>query len=169
VTEYKFPQKIYFDTILKKIAMIITTNTKNAKVLDYGCGAGLLKLFVKNINTSIDVTGYDIDSSLSEIKNPFKNSYDIYVFNHVLMYMNEMEILKLMQRIKLINKNAFIIIGAGKQNYLSKLGSVILNQNAHDKTISSIETQMKIIKKQVKIIHRENVYLMTEIISSKFK
>ena len=50
MTEYKFPQKIYFDTILKKIAMIITTNTKNAKVLDYGCGAGLLKLFVKKIS-----------------------------------------------------------------------------------------------------------------------
>jgi predicted RNA methylase len=70
VTEYKFPQKIYFNKILKKIAKIITTNTKNAKVLDYGCGAGLLKSFVKNINTSIDVTGYDVDSSLSEIKNP---------------------------------------------------------------------------------------------------
>ncbi len=32
MTEYKFPQKIYFNAILKKIAMIITTNTKNGKV-----------------------------------------------------------------------------------------------------------------------------------------
>jgi SAM-dependent methyltransferase len=169
VTEYKFPQKIYFNAILKKIAKIITTNRKNAIVLDYGCGSGQLKKFVKEIDSSINVIGYDIDSNISEIENPFSRPYDIYVFNHVLMYINKKEILVLIKKIKSLNKKALIIIGSGKQNYLSKFGSIMLNKNAHDKTISSLESQIKIIETQVNIISRENIYLMTEIVSCKLK
>lgn len=170
VTEYRFPQKIYFHAVLKKIAKLVCKSSgKPLNVIDFGCGTGLLKSFIKKLDSTIEVTGYDIDSSLSEIKDPWAIPYDIWVFNHVLMYMSAVEISDLICRIKLRNPHALIIIGAGRQNYLSKIGKILLNQNAHNGTISSIDSQIEIIQRQLEIISKSSIYLMTEIIACRFK
>ena len=54
-------------------------------------------------------------------------------------------------------------------NYLSKIGSLLLNQNAHNSTISSIDSQIDIIQKQLKVISKSSVYLMTEIMYCRFR
>ena len=170
VTEYRFPQKIYFHAVLKKIAKLVCKSPgKPLNVIDFGCGTGLLKSFIKKLDSTIEVTGYDIDASLSEIEDPWAIPYDIWVFNHVLMYMTEVEISELMLRIKLVNPDALIIIGAGRQNYLSKMGSKILNSDAHNSTISSIAVQINGIEQQLKIINKNCVFLMTDIMSCQFK
>jgi trans-aconitate methyltransferase len=170
VTKYQFPQNIYFHAVLKKIAKLVCKSQgKPLNVIDFGCGTGLLKYFIEQIDSKIKVASYDIDPALSDVDDPWGIPYDIWVFNHVLMYMNEVEISDLLCRIKLMNPHALIIIGAGRQNYLSKIGSILLNQNAHNATISSIDSQIDIIQKQLKIISKSSVYLMTEIMSCRFK
>ena len=80
VTEYRFPQKIYFHAVLKKIAKLVCKSPgKPLNVIDFGCGTGLLKSFIKKLDSTIEVTGYDIDTSLSEIEDPWAIPYDIWV------------------------------------------------------------------------------------------
>ena len=170
VTKYQFPQSIYFNAVIKNIALLVSTFPKKPlRVMDFGCGTGLLKSFIQEKDTTIDVDGYDIDPDLSDIEDPWAMSYDIWVFNHVLMYMNEREILDILDKIKLMNPNALIIIGAGRQNYLSKIGSMLLNQRAHDDTVSSIDSQLVAMQKKLKIISKSSVYNMTDVMSCRFK
>jgi len=103
VTKYQFPQSIYFNAVIKNIALLVSTFPKKPlRVMDFGCGTGLLKSFIQEKDTTIDVDGYDIDPDLSDIEDPWAMSYDIWVFNHVLMYMNEREILDILDKIKLM-------------------------------------------------------------------
>ena len=169
VTEYKFPQNFYFDSILKKLATLVAKESCNTSVIDYGCGHGKLKSFIRNADETIKVSGYDIDPHLSEIEDPFLAQYDIWVFNHVLMYMDKTEILNLLSRIKIKNPESMVIVGVGRQNYLSKLGACILNTNAHKGISSVMASQLEAMEQYLDIIYKENIFFMTDVFVCKFK
>ncbi|MDB4042674.1 class I SAM-dependent methyltransferase [Gammaproteobacteria bacterium] len=170
VTEYKFPQKIYFEKILKRICIfILESSFTKPKVIDFGCGNSTLESFLIKQDPSVSITGYDIDPNLSKISNPFLVSYDMWVFNHVLMYMNQTEIENLFREIKRLNQDALLIIGLSRQNFISKFGAFFLNPEAHDGTISSYETQRKFIDLELEICSLERIFFMTDLFVCKFK
>ena len=164
VTDYKFPQKIYFEKILKRISSHIESNTRaHSKIIDYGCGENLLKSFVHKLNPALKVYGYDIDPSLSTISDPFSPIYDVWVFNHVLMYMSADEIVEVFNKIKSLNEQANILIGVSRQNILSKVGAFFLSPEAHVGIITPGATQHKIINQELHIRSRESIYGMTDL------
>jgi hypothetical protein len=164
VTDYKFPQKIYFEKILKRISSHIESNTgAHSKIIDYGCGKNLLKSFVHKLNPTRKVYGYDRNPSLPTISDPFSPIYDVWVFNHVLMYMSADEIVEVFNKIKSLNEQAIIIIGVSRQNILSKVGAFFLSPGAHGGTTTSVATQHKIINQELHVRLRESVYGMTDL------
>lgn len=169
LTEYKFPQKFYFERIIKRICFhILNSNFNQPKIIDYGCGLSTLELFLNKYDPSISVEGYDIDQNLSKLSSPFLEPYDIWVINHVLMYMDANEIAALFERIKNLNKNASLIIGISRQNLISKLGAYLLSPQAHDGTVSSPSIQKECIDQNLVIYSQERIFTMTDLFVCKF-
>ena len=86
------------------------------------------------------------------------------------MYLKKKEIVLLLDRLFKINPNCEMILGLSKQNFISKIGSFLLNKKAHDKTKSSYKQQVTIFLKRVNLIKiKKNIFGMTDIYYGKFK
>ena len=97
--------------------------------------------------------------------------FDIVVFNHVLMYLYPEEIENLLNEMKRISPNCKMIVGLGKQNFISKIGKFITgNINAHIDTRSSYNTQIEILRRKTEIKKiKKNIFYMTDIYFSELK
>tara|TARA_A100000164_G_C21850449_1_gene744707 strand:- start:499 stop:1026 length:528 start_codon:yes stop_codon:yes gene_type:complete len=170
VTEYKFPQRIYFEKILRRVCFhVLASDIVNPKIIDYGCGQSVLESLLIKQDSSISIAGYDTRASLSKISSPFLAPYDIWVFNHVLVYMSNKEIEELFRKIKELNKDALLIIGISRQNFFSKFGAFFLEPEAHVGTISSYEIQRKFIDRKLQICSQERIFTMTDLFICRFK
>lgn len=135
VTQYSGLGKIYFNKILKEIIKIACLDKRNIIILDYGCGTKQLSKILKK-----------------------------KIFNHVLMYFEKDKILELFSNINKENKNCEIIVGIGKQNFISKILKFIsLNFYAHEGTRCSPQDQLDIIDQMNIINHKKNIFFMTDI------
>ncbi len=165
VTNYQGISKIYFKKILFEIIKIGSLFEEDKKILDYGCGKKYLE---KILNRKI--LNYDIDPNYNEIRDINQYEFDIVIFNHVLMYLKPNEIENLFKNIYQKNSNCKFVIGIGKQNLISKIAKILtFNFTAHDGTVSNYNDQIKVIKKNMKIINKKtNIYFMTDIFYTKF-
>jgi len=163
-TPYKGLSKFYFEKIIDTIIKEGNLFKKNLNILDYGCG---LKYLENKLNKKI--FNYDIDKNLSEITNWNKRAYDIVVLNHVIMYMNENEFLRLLKKIKKKNSACKIIIGLSKETILNKfLAYLMLRFDYLKKTKLNYKKQIRLISNNLKIIKKKNIYFLTEIYFCKF-
>ena len=165
ITKYKGFQKIYFNKILLNIIKIGRLDLRNKKILDYGCGnRQLSKLLNKKI------LNYDLNPHYSDFDSINNLKFDIVVINHVLMYLSVKEIKNLFLKIYSINKNAKLIVGVGKQNFLSKFLKILtLKFNAHKGTKSSYKQQVEFLKRNMIILQsKKNIFYMTDIFYIKF-
>ena len=158
--------KVYFTSIISNIIKIGNLNRTNKTILDFGCGSKILSKMLKNQK----ILNYDLDPRYTEHDDYSKLNFDIVVFNHVLMYINEKEILSIFKNIKKINKECGFIIGIGKEGFINKLAALIaLNFNAHKDTKSSYKNQLSLINSEMKIIDvKKNIFFMTDIFYTKF-
>ena len=106
-------QKFYFDKIISSIIKIGNLNDSKA-ILDFGCGTKELQKKLKK-----EILNYDANKKYSDHDDFINLKFDIVVFNHVLMYMDETEIKSTLDVIKKINKNCKIIIGVGKSTIVN--------------------------------------------------
>ena len=166
ITDYnKFPENIYFHKIVNEIIKIGNLKKTKKTILDFGCGN---KIFSQKLPYG-KILNYDINPNVTEIKNYKTYKFDIIILNHVLMHMNENQINNLFNNLKNINSEMLFFIGMGRQNFFSKLGKFILGQHkAHDKTYISYFDQMKLIKKNLKIIKIKNIFYLTDIFYCSF-
>jgi 2-polyprenyl-3-methyl-5-hydroxy-6-metoxy-1,4-benzoquinol methylase len=164
ITKYTGLQKIYFNKILLNIIKIGRLNFTNKKILDFGCGN---KQLSKLLNKKI--LNYDLNPNYSDFISIDNLKFDIIVINHVLMYLSVSEIKNLFLKIYSINKNARIIVGIGKQNFLSIFLKILtLKFNAHKGTISTYNQQVEFLKKNMIFIKKKNIFFMTDIFYLKF-
>ena len=94
ITHYRGPGKIYFNKILNEIIKLAKLDQRDIQILDYGCGT---KQLSKLLNKK--VYNFDILEEYNEIKILDYKKYDLIVFNHVLMYLKDYEIVELFDNI----------------------------------------------------------------------
>tara|TARA_A100001015_G_scaffold285086_1_gene352229 strand:- start:1785 stop:2309 length:525 start_codon:yes stop_codon:yes gene_type:complete len=165
ITHYKGPGKIYFNKILIEIIKLAKLDQRNIQILDYGCGT---KQLSKLLNKK--VYNFDILEEYNEIKILDYKKYDLIVFNHVLMYLKDYEIVELFDKIYSLNKNCEIVIGLGRQNLISQILKLItFNFKAHKGTKISYLQQINIIKKFNILDYKKNIFFMTDIYYLDFK
>ena len=83
-TDYnKFPQKYYFESIAKNIIKIGNLKNTNKIILDFGCGQKIFSKILKDKK----IINYDIKPEYTECQTYEDYSFDIAIFNHVLMYL----------------------------------------------------------------------------------
>ena len=81
------------------------------------------------------------------------------------MYFDINEIKNLFNTLLKINANIELVVGIGKQNFLSNLLKYItFNKNAHQYTKTSYYEQVLFLKKNTKILkQKKNIFFMTDI------
>jgi 2-polyprenyl-3-methyl-5-hydroxy-6-metoxy-1,4-benzoquinol methylase len=165
ITKYIGLQAIYFNKILLNIIKIGRLNFTNKKILDFGCGN---KQLSKLLNKKI--LNYDLNPNYSDFISIDNLKFDIVVINHVLMYLSIKEIKNLFFKIYSINKNARLIVGVGKQNFLSIFLKILtLKFNAHKGTKSTYKQQIEFLKRNMIFIEKKrNIFFMTDIFYLKF-
>lgn len=165
ITKYIGLQAIYFNKILLNIIKIGRLNFTNKKILDFGCGN---KQLSKLLNKKI--LNYDLNPNYSDFISIDNLKFDIVVINHVLMYLSVKEIKNLFFKIYSINKNARLIVGVGKQNFLSIFLKILtLKFNAHKGTKSTYKQQIEFLKRHMIFIKKKrNIFFMTDIFYLKF-
>ena len=168
VTPYEGVKRFYFEFILNQIIRIADLKNQSKRILDYGSGLGFLKKkLIKSKNTVIN---YDIIEELSDISNWKNLSFDIIVFNQVLDYLSESEIIQLMQDIKVINPKSEIIYSVGYKSIIKRIAMHILDKkDAYDGMKTSEERQYEIIKPFFDIKKTYNIFFLHKIFLLKFK
>ena len=167
-TDYnKFPQKYYFESIAKNIIKIGNLKNTNKIILDFGCGQKIFSKILKDKK----IINYDIKPEYTECQTYEDYSFDIAIFNHVLMYLYPRQIEELLNKIKKIRPNCELVLSLGKQNIISKIAMYLtLNFNYHDDIRSTYKEQMKIFfDKTILLKKKKNIFFMTDIYYFKFK
>ena len=167
-TDYnKFPQKYYFESIAKNIIKIGNLKNTNKIILDFGCGQKIFSKILKDKK----IINYDIKPEYTECQTYEDYSFDIAIFNHVLMYLYPSQIEELLNKIKKIRPNCELVLSLGKQNIISKIAMYLtLNFNYHDDIRSTYKEQMKIFfDKTILLKKKKNIFFMTDIYYFKFK
>ena len=167
ITNYnQFPENFYFHNVVNKIIKIGNLKKTKKVILDFGCGN---KIFTKKLPHN-KILNYDINPNITEIKDYKNYKFDIIILNHVLMHMKKNKIKKIFSNLKKKNPKLLFLIGIGKQNLLSKIGKFVLSQHkAHDQTNISYNNQLDLINKDLRIISKSNVFLLTDIFYCSFK
>ena len=166
VDYYHGISKMYFTSIISNIIKIANLNITNKIILDFGCGSKVLSKMLKNQK----VLNYDINPNYTEHDDYSKLNFDIVVLNHVLMYMNDEEILSTFRNIKKINMKCEFIIGISKEGLLNILAALLaLNFNAHKGTKNTYKKQLSLINSEMSIINaKKNIFFMTDIFFTTF-
>tara|TARA_Y100000389_G_C17415066_1_gene493199 strand:- start:523 stop:1047 length:525 start_codon:yes stop_codon:yes gene_type:complete len=166
ITNYdQFPQNFYFHKIVNEIIKIGNLKKTKKTILDFGCGN---KIFSQKLPNN-KILNYDINPNITEIQDYKNYNFDIIILNHVLMHMNEKQISNLFYDLKNINSKILFLIGVGRQNFISKVGKFILRQHkAHDKTFISYNEQLNLIKNNLNVINKKNVFYLTDIFYCSF-
>ena len=162
VTKHGLISGLYFNDIIKNIINLIPID-KHIRVLDFGCGFGYLKKKIKK-NSNIKIINYDIINELTEVKDWRKVRFDYLVSTHVFMYLKKKELEKLLINLRKHNQNLKLIVTISKQGLLNNLGKFILNETeAHKGTLLKTNSELKLLKKKIKIIKKRNIFFLSDI------
>ena len=157
---------VYFNKTLSSVIKIGNLDKTNKKILDFGCGFGMLK---KRIPNSL-VFNFDKDEKFSEFKDWKNLEFDIFVANQVFYLLSEEELTNLLIELNKKNPHMILIIGISYQNFLSKIIKKIFNfKNAHKFTKLSYNNQVKILKKKCILIDEVDNFFANKVLKLKFK
>jgi hypothetical protein len=161
VTSYRGPESIYFRRVLKccsKLGKFVEFPGRN--LLDFGCGTKELKKYVSKMN----YFGYDLDPKLSEVDSWDEEDFHTVVINHTLMYLDTDEISKLFVSLRNNRQLNQVIIGIGRQNVLSKIGTRLLRKRqAHYGTVTEPNEQKKLIAVHFNLVRKKSIFFMTDV------
>jgi len=126
---------------------------------------------VRIVYSIIRVLNFDINPHYTD-HDDYKNlKFDIVILNHVLMYMEDEEILSMFRNVKKMNAKCKFVIGIGKEGFINKLAAILaLNFKAHKGTKNKYKNQLSLIKSKMNIIDvKKNIFFMTDVFYTSFK
>jgi hypothetical protein len=166
ITKGNIISKFYFNLIYFLISNLI--NYKNKLVLDFGGGLGFLEK--KLIKKGAKVVVYDKVKELSKVDDYRNINFDIIIFCQVLMYIEEYNIIKIFNNIKLRNKNIIVITCFSQQTLINKIFAFLLGHSKpHDDTVLFPKMENKIFNEFFIKIKEVNFYLFKIIVSKSKK
>lgn len=161
VTKGNLISSIYFN--LNYLIISNICNFKKKKVLDFGGGLGFLKK--KLVKKGAIVKIYDIVEELTEIKNYKKFKFDIVIFCHVLMYINENEIKKIFYHFSNFKKIR-IIACFSNQTVINKIfASILGHSEPHKDTKTPPHKEEQLLRKVFYVYKNYNFFLFKVLVA----
>lgn len=162
VTHYHGISAIYLISALRYLIYIGKLNTKGLRVLDYGCGHGL----IKKICTKSSIINFDILPELSDVPDWRRVDFDVLVSNHVFLTHTAEQLeafcIDLLKISKQKKKTLKIISGHSMNTIFNKIGKVLLNRtDAHNTTILNWKEIDAILGKHFKKTSHHNFFFLT--------
>ena len=166
VTTYGSISGIYFRKILSTIVYVGDLERPGLRVLDFGCGHGVLKAS----NPHIDITGFDIVSALSEVDDWKQVPFDLVVSNEVFYSFSKQQLEQLLDEFKAYNNDMELVVGISRQSSINKLGAILLGHvDAHGATKLSPREEKKVLLRHLNIVDRKTVWGLADVYRLKFK
>jgi 2-polyprenyl-3-methyl-5-hydroxy-6-metoxy-1,4-benzoquinol methylase len=169
-TDYSGISSIYFKKLLREIIKIGNLDSDNLKILDFGCGQGVLKKLINTNNPKTKVINYDVIEKYSEVKNWRDEEFDVVVSNEVFHSFRSNKLEELLNEFREKNPNLEIIAGISKQSWLNNIGKIIFMEfDSHKFTILKPKEEMDILKKHLNILDHKSVWFLADIYRFNFK
>ena len=166
VTDYGPISGIYFRKILSTIVQVGELERSGLRVLDFGCGHGVLK----KMNPQINITGYDIVRELTEVDAWNLVAFEVVVSSETFCLFNAEQLERLLCEFKSHNKNMELVVGISRQSFINKVGSVLLGHgNAHDGTKLKPAEEKNVLLRLMEIIGQRTVWGLADVYRFKFK
>lgn len=167
VTTYGLVAGIYFRAIIRAIIRIGDLSSGRRRVLDFGCGHGVLK---EMLGKPDYVINYDIVPELSDVADWRDVDFEIIVANEVFYSFSEDSLCNLLENLKDKNPKMKLIIGVSRQSMLNNIGKMFLGySDAHDATVLGPEKEMEIIKRFVNIKKSMAVFFLMDLHLCEFR
>lgn len=169
-TDYSGISSIYFKKILREIIKIGNLERNNLKILDFGCGQGVLKKLINTNNPKTKVLNFDVIEKYSDVKDWHNEEFDVVVANEVFYTFESYKLKKLLNEFRKKNPNLEIIVGISKQSWLNNIGKIIFMQlDSHKFTVLRPKEEIYILKKYLNILDHKSVWCLADIYRFNFK
>lgn len=166
VTLYSRLSKLYFRHLLRQIINVGKLRRPDITILDFGCGSGELKHLLAGVN----VIGYDIIPSLSDVEDWRAVDFNVLVSNEVFYSFSENELEELLQELVKKCVNLELVIGTSRQGILNNIGKYLLGSpGAHSATKIGPKKELEILERHCKINRKKNVMNLANVYSLSFK
>lgn len=165
VTTYGLISGFYFRKLIATIVRIGELERPGLKVLDFGCGHGMLKLLYPHIN----IIGFDVLSELTDVPDWRQVPFDVVVANEVFYSFDAEQLDRLLSEFKAHNKNLELIVGESRQSLLNKTGALLLGYgDAHKATKISPTEERQMFLHHMYIMNQETVWRLADVYRLKF-
>ena len=159
VTSYKGISKIYFNYLISEIINIASLDSRNIKILDFGCGIGQLKKLLGE-----KVISFDKVEELSDISDWRDMEFEVMVVNQVFYTFTKEELESLLKELKSRKKRIELVVGISRQGILNNLGKILLGKlNSHSGTKINPKTEIETLLNYCKLIKKRNIFFLAEI------
>ncbi|MBU0894308.1 MAG: class I SAM-dependent methyltransferase [Nanoarchaeota archaeon] len=151
--------RTYFRWKINKVIKISKLK-KNDIILDFGCGGGWLEKKLKNFR----IYGYDINPEKTSIKDYKKiNPTKIFVLD-VFEHIPVLEIEKILDNFKKLNKKFDLIVSIPTENLLSrKIRKLVGKLEVPKEHITKHKEILRILKKTFKLRKKINFFTVSHI------
>jgi len=159
VTTYKGISKFYFNYLLFEIIKIASLDSRDIKVLDFGCGKNQLKKILGK-----KVVGFDVIEELSDVSDWRALNFEVMVANQVFYSFTKEELVSVLEELKARRKKIELVVGISRQGLLNKLGKNLLGKfHAHSATKMDPKTEIAVLLKYCELIEKRNILFLSNI------
>lgn len=148
---------IYHKKVMNEIKRLCKIHNPKS-ILDFGCGSGELKKYMGD-----KVIGFDIDKSLTDVKNYRTLRPDVIVCNHVLEHMTANEVVEAFDNFLIMNPKVILIVGSPTENLLSKLIGFFHGVDNHIEHRLKLYYINELLSKRFRMLYVKNIFTMTEL------
>jgi SAM-dependent methyltransferase len=156
---------LYFFSILRTIIRLGRLDSRDVRILDFGCGTGRLSQLLPG-----KVVGYDVIPEFSDVDDWRKVKFDVFVANAVFYLFSEKELTDFLMDLKELNSSAEILFGISRQGLLNNALKYLAGEpDAHAGTRLQPNDEIEVLSRDLEILTHASVFQLCDVYYMRFR
>jgi SAM-dependent methyltransferase len=156
---------LYFFRILKTIIRLGALDSRDVRILDFGCGTSHLGRFLPG-----KVIGYDIIPELSEISDWRMAQFDVVVANEVFYLFDATQLRHFLMELRTVNPHVELLVGISRQGLFNNVLKRLAGEaDAHSGTKLKPREELELLTEQLEIVDRAGVFQLCDVYYMRYK